>query len=270
MVIPGQPGEVKGFLGVEMCYMLCAMLRTLVLVLLLLTGGCAWMRPAPSPILPPEELYRLGEAELEKKRYPESREHFRKVVERHPNSSYAPRARFLMGEAFYRDAEFAKAAKEFEAFLAFYPRHEIADLVQYRYAMTYYDQIKPIEQDQGLAGKAMDQFKKLVKDYPESRYATDALAKVEVCRGRLAQKEVWVAAWYIGQGNPSGARPRLEKVIKDYPRAPVIPEALSLLADVNFSEGRNTDALALLRQLASEYGYTEWGKRAAQRLRAQR
>jgi len=270
MVIPAQPGEVKGFLGLEMCYILWTMLRTLTLVLLLLAGGCAWFRPAPTPILPPEELYQLGEGELEKKRFAEAREHFRKVVERHPNSSYAPRARFLIGEAFYRDAEFDKAAKEFEGFLAFYPRHEIADLVQYRLAMSYYDQIKPIEQDQGLAGKAMEQFKKLVKDYPESRYATDGLAKIEVCRGRLAQKEVWVAAWYIGQGNSSGARPRLEKVIKEYPRSPVIPEALSLLADVNFSEGRTADALSLLRQVATEYGYTEWGKRAAQRLRVQR
>jgi outer membrane protein assembly factor BamD len=251
-----------------MCYILWTRLRTLVLALVLVVGGCSWLRPAPTPILPADELYQLGETELEKKRYPEAREHFRKVVERHPNSSFAPRARFLIGEAFYRDAEFDKAGKE--AFLAFYPRHEIADLVQYRLAMSYYDQIKPIEQDQGLAAKAMDQFKKLVKDYPESRYATDALAKIEVCRGRLAQKEVWVAAWYIGQGNSSGARPRLEKVIKEYPRAPVIPEAMSLLADVNFSEGRNTDAMALLRQLATEYGYTEWGKRAAQRLRVQR
>jgi outer membrane protein assembly factor BamD len=246
------------------------MFRALTLFLLLVTGGCSWLRPAPTPILPAEELYQLGETELEKKRFPEAREQFRKVVERHPNSSYAPRARFLIGEAFYREAEFEKATKEFDAFLSFYPRHEIADLVQYRLAMSYYDQIKPIEQDQGLAAKAMDQFKKLVKDYPESRYATDGLAKIEVCRGRLAQKEVWVAAWYIGQGNPSGARPRLEKVIKDYPRAPVIPEALSLLADVNFSEGRNADAVTLLRQVATEYGYTEWGKRAAQRLRVQR
>jgi hypothetical protein len=39
---------------------------------------------------------------------------------------------------------------------------------------------------------------------------------------------------------------------------------------VNFSEGRNPEGLALLRQLATEYGYTEWGKRAAQRLRVQR
>jgi outer membrane protein assembly factor BamD len=244
--------------------------RALVAVVLLLVAGCSWLKPQPTPILPPEELYQLGEAELEKKRYPEAREQFRKVVERHPNSSYAPRARFLIGESYYREPDFDKAAKDFEGFLAFYPRHQIADLVQFRLAMSYYDQIKPIEQEQMFAQKAMDQFKKLVKEYPESRYATDALAKIEVCRGRLAQKEVWVAAYYMSQGNPAGARPRLEKVIKDYPRSPVIPEAMSLLADVNFSEGREREAVDLLRHLANDYSYTEWGKRAEQRLRAQR
>jgi outer membrane protein assembly factor BamD len=242
------------------------MARTLLLLVVLLTAGCAWFKPQPTPILPPEELYQLGESELDKKRYPEAREHFRKVVERHPNSSYAPRARFLIGESYYREPDFDKAAKEFEAFLAFYPRHQIADLVQFRLAMSYYDQIKPIEQEQAFAQKAMDQFKKLVKEYPESRYATDALAKIEVCRGRMAQKEVWVAAYYMNQGNPGGARQRLEKVVKDYPRAPVIPEALWLLADVNFSEGRNKEGTDLLRQVATDYSYTEWGKRAAQRL----
>ena len=165
-------------------------------------------------------------------------ESFRKIVERHPNSTYAPRARFLIGEAFYREAEFDKAIKEFDIFLAFYPRHQIADLVQYRLAMSYYDQIKPIEQDQGLTAKALDQFKKLVKEYPDSRYATEALAKIDICRGRLAQKEVWVATYYFNQGNPSAARQRLEFVLKEYPRTLVIPETLYTLADVNFAEGK--------------------------------
>jgi len=31
--------------------------------------------------------------------------------------------------------------------MAFYPRHQIADLVQYRLSMSYYDQMKPVEQD---------------------------------------------------------------------------------------------------------------------------
>jgi outer membrane protein assembly factor BamD len=246
-------------------------MRVVLAVFLLLIGGCAWMRPSPTPILPPEELYQLGETELGKRRYEDGRKNFRRIVERHPNSAYAPRARFLIGEAYYREAEFDKAVREFETFMAFYPRHQIADLVQYRLAMSYYDQIKPIEQDQTLAGRALEQFKKLVKDYPESRYATDALGKIDICRGRLAQKEVWVAAYnYQAQGNVVGARQRLEKVLKEYPRTLVVPEAMFMLAELSFREGKTDEALGLLRRLESEYGYTDFGRRAGVRLRAQR
>src|SRR3989338_4353409 len=213
--------------------------RILVAALLLLAGGCGWLRPAPTPILPPEDLYQLGETELNRNRYDEARQHFRKIVERHPNSSLAPRARFLVGEAFYREGEFASAIKEFETFLSFFPRHQIADLVQYRLAMSYYDQLKPVEQDQGLTVKAMEQFRKLVREYPDSRYASDALAKIDICRGRLAQKELWVAAYYLeNENNPVAARQRLEGVLKDYPRSLIVPEALYRLADINAREGR--------------------------------
>jgi outer membrane protein assembly factor BamD len=247
-----------------------ALRRIALASLLMAAAGCGWLRPAPSPIPPPEELYQMGENELDRRRYEEARQHFQKLVERHPNSSQAPRARFLIGEAYYREGEFDKAIKEFQGFMAFWPQHQIADLVQYRLAMAYYDQIKPIEQDQTLAAKALAEFKKLVKSYPESRYATDALAKIDICRGRLAQKEVWVATYYFNQGNPGAARQRLELVLREYQRTLVIPEALWLLAEVNLREGKAAEARELLRRLESEYGYTEFGRRAAQRLRAQR
>ncbi len=242
--------------------------RILLVALLYLSTGCSWswLRPAPTPILPPEELYQIGENEMAKRRFTEARTAFTKIVERHPNSSYAARARFLVGEAYYRESEFEKAVKEFETFLAFYPRHQIADLVQYRLAMSYYDQIKPIEQDQALAQKALDQFKKLVKEYPDSRYATDGLAKIDICRGRLAQKELWVASYYWANGNPAAARQRVEALLKDHPRSLVVPEALYLLAEVNFREGKTAEATDTLRRLAMEYSHTEWGRRAAQRL----
>jgi outer membrane protein assembly factor BamD len=238
--------------------------------LLLVLAGCAWFRPAPTPIPPPDELYQLGATELERRGYEEARQHFKRIVERHPSSAFAPRARFLIGEAYYREAEFDKAIKEFETFMSFYPRHEIADLAQYRLAMAFYDQIKPIEQDQTVAGKALDQFRKLVKEYPESRYATDALAKIDICRGRLAQKEVWVANYYFVQGNPSAARQRLELVLREYPRTLVVPEALWMLAEVNLREGKMAEARELLSRLEQEFAYTEFGRRAALRRRAQR
>ncbi len=238
--------------------------------LLLALAGCAWLRPAPTPIPPPDELYQLGATELERRGYEEARQHFKRILERHPNSAVAPRARFLTGETYYREAEFDKAIKEFETFMSFYPRHEIADLVQYRLAMAFYDQIKPIEQDQTVASRALEQFRKLVKEYPESRYATDALAKIDICRGRLAQKEVWVASYYFTQGNPGAARQRLELVLREYPRTLVVPEALWMLAEVNAREGKTVEARELLSRLSHEFPYTEFGRRAAVRLRAQR
>jgi outer membrane protein assembly factor BamD len=109
-----------------------------------------------------------------------------------------------------------------------------------------------------------------VKDYPESRYATDGLAKIDICRGRLAQKEVWIAAYYLNNGNVVGARQRLEKVLVDYPRTLIVPEALFLLADIHVRDGKTEQATVLFRRLESEYGYTDFGRRAAARLRAQR
>ena len=236
----------------------------------MIAGGCGVLQPKPTPILPAAELYQLGEKDLDRSRYADARKSFQTVVERHPNSGQAARARFLIGEAYYREAEFDKAIKEFETFISFYPRHQIADLVQYRLAMAYYDQLKPVEQDQGLTQKALDKFKKLVKEYPESRYASDALAKVDVCRGRIAQKELWVANYYYTQGNPSGARQRLELILRDYPRTLVVPETLFLLAEVNFHEGKNAEARDLLQRLSKDFAFSEWGKRAVQRLSAQR
>jgi outer membrane protein assembly factor BamD len=241
------------------------------MAVVLLLGGCSaisdFFKPRPQALLPAADLYAQGEKELDRSRYADARVAFKKIVERHPQSSYAPRARFLIGESYYRESEWDKAIKEFETFLSFYPRHQIADLVQFRLAMSYYDQVKPVEQDQATTAKAMEAFKTLVREYPESRYAADALAKVDICRGRLAQKELFVASYYLNQGNPAAARQRLENVVRNYPRTLVIPEALYRLGEVYAGEGRTQESQETFRRLAAEYAYTEWGRRAAQRLK---
>ena len=166
--------------------------------------------------------------------------------------------------------EFDKAIKEFEGFLAFYPRHEIADLVQYRLAMSYYDQMKPVEQDQGITAQGDGAVQgSSCREYPESRYASDALAKIDVCRGRLAQKELWVAAYYINQGNPRGGPPAAGEGAEGIP-----PHARDPGGAVPAGRGHipakdepRTPSVCT-GSLADEYPYTEWGRRAAQRLRA--
>ena len=236
------------------------------LAIIALLQGCSFFRKGSDANLPVEQLYREGQTKLEREQFEEAREVFKKITQRYADTEYAPLARFLIGETYYREPEYDKAIKELEGFIAFYPGHRIADLVQYRLALSYYNQLKPVEQDQALTQKAVDQFKRLVKEYPESRYAPDALAKIDICRGRLAQKELWVANYYWTQGNLIGVRQRLEAILRDYPRTLVVPETLFLLAEVNAREGLADEATKTLRRLVEEYPYTEWGRRAAQRL----
>ena len=66
----------------------------------------------PQPLLPAADLYQMGESDLNRRSYEQARASFRRIVERHPTSSYASRARFLMGESYYREGEFDKAIKE--------------------------------------------------------------------------------------------------------------------------------------------------------------
>jgi outer membrane protein assembly factor BamD len=242
------------------------------LVVLLLSGGCSSIgglfRPTPQALPPAADLYQEGETEMNRRRYEGARKAFRKIVERHPQSTYAPRARFLVGETYYREAEFDQAIKELEGFLALFPRHQIADLAQYRLAMSYYDQMKPVEQDQGITAKAMEAFRHLVREYPESRYAADALSKIDICRGRLAQKELWVAVYYVNQGNRTAARQRLEGLLREYPRTLVVPEALFRLAELQAQVGQAREATEGYRRLAEEFAHTEWGRRAARHLNA--
>ena len=129
-------------------------------------------------------------------------------------------ARFLIGETYFRNKDFEKAAPEFETFVTLYPSNQIADLGQYRLARTYFDQMPTVERDQKITAQALTEFQKLIRLYPESRYAPDAIVKIEACRLRLAQKELWIAAFYVRQGKYEAALPRFDTVIKDYGRTP--------------------------------------------------
>src|SRR5260370_34321870 len=73
-------------------------MRVLLAGLLLVAGGCGWMKPAPTPILPAGELSSIGEQGLARERYDDARASFKKIVERHPTSSYAARAPLLIGQ----------------------------------------------------------------------------------------------------------------------------------------------------------------------------
>lgn len=222
-------------------------------------------RSRPTTLPPAARLFEDGERDLLRERYEAARESLQRLVERHPDSDLMPAARFLVGESYYRERQYPKAVREFEAFVTLYPGHAIADLAQYRLARSYFDQMPALERDQGMAAKALVEFRRLIKQYPESRYAPDAVAKIETCRLRLAEKELWVADFYVRQGKLEAALQRYDGVLRDYGRTAVAPQALFQKADLLIRLGRTDEAAQVLRRLVDEHPSSEWSRRARQR-----
>jgi outer membrane protein assembly factor BamD len=237
----------------------------LALAVVALLSGCSWFASRPNTVPPAARLYEDGERLLQNGRYEQAREAFSRLVERHPESDLVPVANFLVGETYFRAEEYEKAGKEFENFVTLYPSHAIADLGQYRLARTYFDRMPIVERDQGVSAKALAEFQKLIRLYPESRYAPDAIAKIEVCRLRLAQKELWVADYYVKRNNFQAALQRYDAVLKEYARTAVVPEALYQKADVLIRLGKTDDAAQVLRRLLEQYPQSDWSARAKQR-----
>jgi outer membrane protein assembly factor BamD len=231
----------------------------------LLLSGCSLFGGRPDTLPPAGKLYEDGERELDRRRWDAARDHFRKIVERHPDSSLVPAARFLVGEAYYREEEYERAVREFEGFMALYPAHPIADLVQYRLARSYFDNMPTLERDQAVTARAVLEFAKVIKQYPESRYAPDAIVKIEACRLRLAEKELWVADYYVKRQQWQAAIQRYDMILKEYARTSAVPQALFLKAEALTRLQRTEEADQTFKRLVDEYPASEWAKRARQR-----
>jgi outer membrane protein assembly factor BamD len=235
------------------------------IAVLLALSGCRLVSGRPTTIAPAAKLYEEGERLLFEEKYAAAREQFTWLVERHPESELAAVGRFLVGETYFRSKEFERAATEFETFVTLYPSHQIADLGQYRLARSYFDQMPTVERDQKITAQALVEFQKLIRLYPESRYAPDAIVKIEACRLRLAQKELWIAAFYMRQGKYESALPRFDTVIRDYARTQAAPEALYQKADALVRLGRSDEAATVLKRLVDEFPASEWSRRARER-----
>lgn len=239
---------------------------SILLIFMFSVQGCGIFKKKEEKSLSPEELYKIGEQQLEKRKWEESRELLVKVYEGFPDHILAPRALFLIGYSYYKEKEYEKAVLELEKFMKIHPSNEISDLVQYTLAMSYFDQLKSIERDQGITAKAEAEFKKLIANYPDSRYVSDAKAKLQICYQRLAQKELWIANYYLKQGNFNAAYQRFDSILQKFPNSEIIPEVLYQMAESLVKSNKAEDAKPYYQRIINEFPDSKWAKEAKDKL----
>jgi outer membrane protein assembly factor BamD len=180
------------------------------------TGGCApKITPQRSPQMAYEEALRL----LERKKYERSAEAFRKFKEDFPLSTYTPLADLRLGDSLFFDKNYAEAIVQYEDFKKLHPIHPEIPYAIYQIGMCHFKQILSIDRDQTETEKALEQFRYVVENFPQSKYAPDAKTKMQFCRRQLAEQDFYIGHFYYRKGYYKAARGRFEEVLKKYPDA---------------------------------------------------
>ena len=214
------------------------MKRSLAILALLLASACA-TNFDETKNWGPERIYSAAREELENKNYQKAIGYYEKLEARYPYGRYAQMAQIESAYAYWKDNEIAQALAACDRFIKMHPEHPNVDYAYYLkgrinfnddLGILGYISVKDMtERDPRAAQDAFDAFRELVTRFPQSRYAPDARARMNYLVNALASAEVNVAEYYLRRGAYVAAVNRAQYALTNYPRAPAIERALTVL-----------------------------------------
>lgn len=208
------------------------------------------------------EIYEKAMKELSKGNNISATNAFMQIEYNHPYSPLIAKSWYMMGYAYYLEKKYTDAIEQFERLLKFQPQHPQAPYASYMIAISYYDQISPINRDQKMTALALDKMEELIKKYPNSKFADDVKPKIIIARNNLAAKEMFIADTLVAKKNIVAALNRYQTVIRKYETTLFVPEALFRTVEIYNMMGEKEEAVKMTRLLEVNYPNTDWYKLA--------
>ncbi len=182
--------------------------------------------------LPPATLVKKGMDAYNRGKYFVALEYFNKILDSHRFTTEAVLAELKVADCKYYQEKYTEAYIFYEKFEEMHPTNEAIPYVMYQKAMCYYKRIDTIDRDITGATKAIERFQLLLKAYPDSPYAEDALSKIVTAKEFLAKHEFIVAEFYIRTDQTKQAKYRLNYLLTMFPETKIVPRAKDLLAQL--------------------------------------
>ena len=187
-----------------------------------------------------ELLYQQAREAMDDNNFQLAIEKYEKLEVDHPFSALTRQGQVDIIYAYYRADEPDAAIAAADRFIKLYPRHPRVDYAYYLRALVNFGRTSgtldrffkqdPAVRDPHTAQESFNDFAELIRRFPNSPYAADAAQRMVHLRNYLARHELYVARYYIKLQAYVAAANRSRYIIENYPRAPIIPEALDILA----------------------------------------
>jgi outer membrane protein assembly factor BamD len=197
---------------------------SLCIIGLFLLSGCSWFQTKDEKSV--EELVEEGMNAFESGKYRKSIESFEKLKDWYPFSKYAILAELKIADSFYNLKEYGEAVFAYEEFENLHPRNEAVPYVIFQTGNCYFEQMDTVDRDQAVVQKALDIYKRLIRQYPDDVYAVKAQKNVRECEKSLAGHELYVGIFYYKSRHYKPALSRFKAVLSNYPDVGIHDQAL--------------------------------------------
>ena len=226
--------------------MLCISLSLLVL------EGCASTITTPKGTTP-EALLREGDDLYAIKHYEDAVTRWKKVKEGLTAPDIVALAELRIADALFVNKNYIEATAEYDSFRKLHPGNEHIPFVVYRLGLCYFNQITGIDTEQTPVKNAVTMFETYLREYPSAIGAKEVREKLEICRTKQLQYEIYVGRFYFRTQKYQAAIKRLEEALILFPKAKNQDETLFYLGRAYLDTGNKAKSAEAFSRLSNEY-----------------
>jgi outer membrane protein assembly factor BamD len=235
-------------------------------------AGCG-SRSAPLPVAGSIDadkfLYDTGMDFLQRRKWVEAREYFRRLIDTYPRSQYRAGAKLGIGDTYLGEGRIDSlilGANEFREFLTLAPLSDRADYAQYRLAYALSRQMLGPQRDQTATREALVELERFREAYPDSKYKPEVEKLYRVARDRLSDHEFQVGRFNYNRRMYAGALARFTDLMKADPGYTRRDELIFYLAETYARILQPEEAKKLYEQLLKEHPKSRYARDAKERL----
>ncbi|MCS7279867.1 MAG: outer membrane protein assembly factor BamD [Thermodesulfobacteriaceae bacterium] len=188
-------------------------------------------KESPKPKEPElSELLNKAEKSFRNGQFDFAYDYYQEIKNKYPGSLEAILASLRMADCKYWLGDYLEAISLYEEFEKFYPTNEAIPYVIFQIATSYYKLKLSYDRDQTYTKKAIENYERLLKNFPESPYNLEAQRRIHELRELLAKQELYIANFYYRLKYYRGAYQRLLYLIENYPETLSAQKAKTLLS----------------------------------------
>jgi len=183
---------------------------------------------------------------------------FNEVEIMYPQSEWAPKSLLMAAYSYYSQDYYVDAIAELDRFIKIYKVDSNLNYAYYLLALCYFEQIVDEKKDLDSIIKSKNYFNYIIKNYPNTDYATDAKFKIDLVNDILASKEMYIGKYYFDKKKWIPAIRRFQTVVEDYETTIYTEEALHRLVEIYYILGLKQEAVKYAKLLGYNYQSSQW------------